>query len=173
MGSDLFSCWAFGCSGGLIVPGGVEGEVAQYFSGGGVDDFDVEVLDEDQDAGSVVDAADADVVQAPVDAQCDGSGSVDAVGSDAVVGVDAGCWVGFGPAGVGGGWGGPVGQGSVGSAVVVFVGEGVELGLKFFDRGGFGLLEQPAFEGLVEAFDFSAGGGVVGGGVDLAYSEAM
>ena len=61
----------------------------------------------------------------------------------------------------------------MGSAVVVFVGEGVELGLKFFDRGCFGLSQQPAFEGLVEAFDFSAGGGVVGGGVDLAYSEAM
>lgn len=87
----------------MIVPGGVEGEVAQYFSGGGVDDSDVEVLDEDQDAGSVVDAADADVVQASVDAQGDGSGLVDAVGADAVVGVDAGCWGGFGPAGVDGG----------------------------------------------------------------------
>jgi hypothetical protein len=42
MGSDLFSCWAFGGSGGLVVPGGVEGEVSEDFSGGGVDDFDVE-----------------------------------------------------------------------------------------------------------------------------------
>ncbi|WP_142389997.1 hypothetical protein [Mycobacterium sp. shizuoka-1] len=53
------------------------------------------VLGQDQDAGSVVVAADADVVQAAVDAQGDGSGLVDAVGADAVVGVDAGCWVGL------------------------------------------------------------------------------
>lgn len=58
-GSDLFPCWAFGCSGGWVVPGGVKGEVAQYFSGGDVDDFDVVFLGEDQDAGSVVDATDA------------------------------------------------------------------------------------------------------------------
>ena len=64
---------------------------------------------QDQDAGSVVDAADADVVQAAVDAQGDGSGLVDAVGADAVVGVDASCWIGFGSAGVDGGWGGAVG----------------------------------------------------------------
>ena len=36
-------------------------------------------------------------------------GLVDAVGAYAVVGVDAGCWVGFGSAGVDGGWGGAVG----------------------------------------------------------------
>ena len=82
----------------MVVPGGVESEVAQDFSGGGVDDFDVEVVDQDQDAGSVVDAADADVVQASVGAQGDRSGLVDAVGADSVVGVDAGCWVGFGSA---------------------------------------------------------------------------
>ena len=58
-------------SGGLVVPGGVKGEVAEDFSGGGVDDGDFEVLGEDQDAGSVVDAADADVLQAAVDAQGD------------------------------------------------------------------------------------------------------
>ena len=159
MGSDLFSCWAFGGSGGLVVPGGVECEVSEDFSGGGVDDFDVEVVGEDQDAGSVVDAADADVVQAPVDAQGDVSGFADAVGADAVVGVD-------------GGRGGSVGQGSVGPAVVVFVGEGVELGLQLGDRGGGGLGLEPFFEGLVEAFDFPAGGGVVGGGVDLTDSQS-
>jgi hypothetical protein len=36
LGSELSSCWASGVSGGLVVPGGVEGEVAEYFSGGGV-----------------------------------------------------------------------------------------------------------------------------------------
>ena len=90
------------------VPGGVEDELTQEFAGGGVDDFDVEVVGQDQDAGSVVDAADADVVQAPAHAQGDGAGLVDAVGADAVVGVDAGCWVGFGAGLIGGGWGAPV-----------------------------------------------------------------
>jgi hypothetical protein len=83
-------------------------------------------LGQDQDAGSVVDAADADVVQASVDGQGEGSGSVYAVGADAVVGVDAGCRVGFGPAGVDGG---SVRQGAAWAAVVVFVDEGAELDL--------------------------------------------
>jgi hypothetical protein len=56
----------------LVVPGGVEDELAEEFAGGGVDDFDVEVLDEDQDAGSVVDAADADVVQSAAPANAAG-----------------------------------------------------------------------------------------------------
>ncbi|MGV2970962.1 MULTISPECIES: hypothetical protein [unclassified Mycolicibacterium] len=71
------------------------------------------VLGEDQDAGSVVVAPDADVVQASVDAQGDGAGLVDAVGAYAVVGVDAGCWVGFGAAGVDDCWGGSVREGAV------------------------------------------------------------
>ena len=95
MGSDLFSCWAFGCAGGLVVPGGVECEVAEDFSGGGVDDSDVVVLDEDHDAGSVVDAAYPYVVQAAVFAQGDRSCFADAVGGDAVVGIDAGLWAGW------------------------------------------------------------------------------
>ena len=75
---------------------------------------------------SVVDAADTDVVQASVVAQGDGSGLVDVVGADPVVGVDAGGGVCFGPCGVDGG---AMGQGAVWAAVVVFVDEGVELGL--------------------------------------------
>jgi len=38
----------------LVVPGGVEGEAGEGFSGGGVDDGEVVVMGEDQDAGSVV-----------------------------------------------------------------------------------------------------------------------
>ena len=49
---------------GLVVPGGVEGEVAQEFAGGLGDDSDVQVLDEQQDVGSGVGSSDADVVQA-------------------------------------------------------------------------------------------------------------
>ena len=37
-----FGPWSFGA--GLVVAGGVEGEVAEDFAGGGVDDADVEVV---------------------------------------------------------------------------------------------------------------------------------
>lgn len=57
--------------------------------------------------------------------------------------------------------------------VVVFVGEGVELGLQLSDGGWAWLAGEPLFEGLVEAFYFSAGGGVVGGGVDLGDAVAV
>jgi len=46
-----------------VVAGGVDGELAEEFTGGGVDDPDVRVLDEQQDVGSGVGSADADVVQ--------------------------------------------------------------------------------------------------------------
>ena len=59
--SSRGSGWA---AGGLVVAGGVEGEFAEEFACGGVDDADVEVLDEHQDAGSGVGPADADVVEA-------------------------------------------------------------------------------------------------------------
>jgi hypothetical protein len=80
----------------LVVPDGVECEFSEYFSGGGVGDGDFEVLDEDQDAGSVVDAADSDVVEASVMAQGDRSGLVDAGGAVVVVGVTAGVLVDVG-----------------------------------------------------------------------------
>ena len=55
----------FGCSGGLVVDVGVEDEFAEQFSGGGVDDADLEVLDEQDDAGSGAWVpADADVAAA-------------------------------------------------------------------------------------------------------------
>ena len=38
-----------GCAGGLVVAGGVEDQFAEEFAGGGVDDADVQVLDEHQD----------------------------------------------------------------------------------------------------------------------------
>jgi hypothetical protein len=46
----------------LVVPGGVEGELAQEFAGGCVNDADLEVLGQDQDGGSGVCSAHADVV---------------------------------------------------------------------------------------------------------------
>ena len=41
-------------AGGLVVAVGVEDELAQELAGAGVDDADVQVLDEEQDAGSGV-----------------------------------------------------------------------------------------------------------------------
>jgi len=46
----------------LVVAGGVEGEFAEDFAGGGVDDADVVVVGQEQDGGSGVGLADADVV---------------------------------------------------------------------------------------------------------------
>ena len=57
--------WAGFEAAGLVVPGGVDGELADELSGGGVDDSDVEVADEHEDAGAGVGSADADVVQSP------------------------------------------------------------------------------------------------------------
>src|SRR5215211_7767014 len=68
----------------------------------------------------------------------------------------------FGTGGVGGCGGAGVGQGAVRSLVVVDVDEAVEQGLELGDRGGLvGLGAQPRLEGLLEAFDLAAGGGVV------------
>ncbi len=80
---------SFGCSGGLVVAGGVDEELAEEFAGGGVDDADVKVLDEQDDVGSGVGPADADGVERSLVAQGDLPGLVDAVAADAVVGVAA------------------------------------------------------------------------------------
>jgi len=42
---------AWGSSGGLVVAVWVEDQFAQEFAGGGVDDADVQVLDQEQDVG--------------------------------------------------------------------------------------------------------------------------
>ena len=49
-----FSVWGLWVAGGLVVAGGVGYEFAQEFAGGGVDDSEVEIVDQDQDAGSGV-----------------------------------------------------------------------------------------------------------------------
>ena len=92
----LFRGWAGWSAGGLVVAGGVEDEFAEEFAGGGVDDADVQVLDEEQDVGSGVGSADADVVEPAVGPEGDDAGVVDAVGADAVVNL-------AGPVGVVGG----------------------------------------------------------------------
>jgi hypothetical protein len=71
----------------LVVLAGVEEELSEEFTGGGVDDPNVVVLDEHQDVGSGVGPADADVVQAAAHAQGDAAGLIDAVGAQPYVGV--------------------------------------------------------------------------------------
>src|SRR5215831_6721143 len=98
-------------AGGLVVAGRVEGQVAEQFAGGGVDDADVQVLDEQQDVGSGVGSAGADVVELAGVAEGDGAGFADDVGADAVMGVGAPiAGGGLGPGGIRGGGGGPAGQ---------------------------------------------------------------
>jgi hypothetical protein len=50
-------------AGGLVVAAGVEGELAEELAGCLADDPDVQVLGEDEDLGSGVSAAGADVVE--------------------------------------------------------------------------------------------------------------
>jgi hypothetical protein len=97
----------------------------------------VQVLDQEQDAGSGVGASDADVEQLPAVAQGDEPGVVNAVGADAVVGVGgAVAGDGLGPGGVGGGGGCAAGERAVRAAGVVDAGEGAEQGLELGEGGG-------------------------------------
>ena len=118
-------------SGGLVVAGGVDGELAEEFAGEGVDDADVEVLGEEQDVGSGVGSADADVAQLAADADGDAAGLVDPVVADPVVGVGvaAAGGEGFGQGRVDGARGGPVWQGAVRASLVVVLGEASEQGV--------------------------------------------
>jgi hypothetical protein len=78
-----------GSAGGLVAAAGVDGELAEDLTGGGVQDGDVAVLCQDEDVGSGVGSADADGAQAPGVAKGDLAAGVDAVAADAVVGVGA------------------------------------------------------------------------------------
>ncbi len=77
---SLFEAW-------LVAAAGVEDEGAEEFSGLGVDDSDVEVVDDEGDVGSFVGSSDSDVVHASGLAEADGSCLVDAVIADEVVGA--------------------------------------------------------------------------------------
>ena len=57
------------------------------------------------------------------------------------------------------------------AVLVVFDAEPVELGLQLEDRGGGGLLGEPAFLGLMEAFDLALSLRVVRFAVLLFHSE--
>lgn len=126
--------------------------------------------------GSGVGSPEADVVEFPVDSEGDGACFVDAVGADAVVGVvDAvggGC--GFGVGGVDRGGGGPVWQGPVGSAVVVFVDELLQELLQIGEGGWLvGLCSELFLECLLEPLHLALGLGVVGSAVLLGDPEVV
>ena len=107
IGSGLLGFWLWSgwSAEGLVVAVGIECEVSEEFSGGGVDDADVVAVDELEDLGSGVFGADADVVHAAVDAEAELAEGIDLVVEDPVVGVGAavGGWAGFGAGLVGGG----------------------------------------------------------------------
>jgi hypothetical protein len=145
-------------------------------SGGGVDDADVQVLNEHKDVGCGVGSSDADGVELPAVAQGDLAGFVDAVVAEPLVCLAVAVLgrAGFGAGLLGGGGGGVPGQGSVWSAMVVLVDECLDQRLELADVGGLGGLgAEPVLQGLWEAFDFAAGGGVVGSGVLLGHAEPV
>ena len=122
------------------------GEFAEEFAGGGVDDADVEVLDEQDDVGSGVGSPDSDVVEPAVHAQGHVAGLVDLVVADPVVAVGA-------PVGGRGGlwaacrrrWPGcPLRKRPVWPLAVVVVDEGVEQGLQLGHGGRLDRLGRAA-----------------------------
>ena len=68
-------CWVGFCC-GVGSPRGVEGVFADEFSGGGVDDADMSVLDEEDVVGSGVGSADADVMESACASMADRRGCV-------------------------------------------------------------------------------------------------
>jgi hypothetical protein len=128
-------------AGGLVRPGGIESEGSEELAGDGVDDPDVEVLDEEDDGGSGVGSADADVVEATPWRRVIAL-VVDDVAADAVVVVElaAGAGGSLGQGVVDGGRGGAVGQRAVRALLVVEAGEEVCEGLELVEGGGLAWL---------------------------------
>jgi hypothetical protein len=118
----------------LVVASWVDDEVAQDLPGGGVEDGDVEVLDEQDDVGSGVGSADVDVVQAR-GARGDAAGLVDLVVAGAVVGVGAAVAARSGLR-QGRVEGGVVRERAVRSLVVVLLDELIADGLQLRGAGG-------------------------------------
>ena len=92
IGRQLLGCgcrvpwrWAGGKAAGLEVPGRVEGEFADQLAGVAADDADVQVIDQEGDAGAAAGGAESDVVEPAVVAQRDGAAGIDGVVADSVV----------------------------------------------------------------------------------------
>ena len=143
----------------MVVAGGVDGELAEELAGAGVDDSDVEFLDQDQDAGSSVGAAEWDVAEPACDAECDGAVLVDPVVSDAVMravgrGGAGGC---FGQALVASRRGCVVRQRAVRAVLVVVLTKRVDVVLELLQRVGGCRGGEPFLHRLLEPFDFALG----------------
>ncbi len=133
----------------------------------GDEDVAGEACDDDGGWLAVVGGADGDGVFL-VDvtgAVVDGDPVDFAGGAEGTVG-----WSGFGGLAPDDG-GGSAACGPVGPVVVVVVTESVELGLEFIDGGGSGLGSEPFLQGLVEAFHFPLGLGVVAASVTMAHTN--
>jgi hypothetical protein len=63
--------------------------LSEDLAGGGVEDGDIQVLDEESDVGSGVGSSDSDVVESSVVTPGDGADAVDLVGADPVVALAA------------------------------------------------------------------------------------
>ena len=135
----------------MVIAGLVEGQFADELAGVVVDDADVEVVDEQGDGGAGEVGAEAEVMQAGVVAEADGSPAVDLVVPDSVVGGDDRSGRdGFGSGCVGLGGGAAV-QRPVGSDLVVVGLEAVELVLQHGQGGGRWLRRQPFAELAAQA----------------------
>lgn len=155
----------------LIAAGRIDGELGEDFAGAVLDGSDVGVSDEQDDGFVFVGAADAEVSEASGMAQCDLAVGVHAVGADPPVlslGRDGGpglggCLVGFGRC--------AAFEGAVRPFVVI---ELLELGQELVQVGDcvrLGLMLEPFFEGLVEAFNLALGLGVAGTAVLLSDAQ--
>ena len=136
-------CFSLPGFSGLVVPVWVDGEFADDFSGGGVADGDVGVVDEHQDVFSGVGAADADVAEASCMAEREFPELVDPVDAPApMVSLfrTGGCCLGC--CCVGGCRGAPV-QGPVRAFVVVDVPKLLQLVVQLRQRVGAGLPGKP------------------------------
>ena len=103
-----------------------------------MEDPDIEVLDEQDDGGSGVGSADADVEESSPVADCDLALVVDDVVADAVVVIEvaAGGGSGLGPGVVDGGRCGAMWQRAAGTPLVVEGDEEIEEGLELIEGGG-------------------------------------
>jgi hypothetical protein len=71
----------------VVVLGNVQDEVPIELAGGCVHDPDVQVVHQQDDGGSGVDASDSNVVESAIDSQGDTPGLIDAISAYPVVGL--------------------------------------------------------------------------------------
>ncbi len=154
----------------MVEHGRIERESTQNLARVGVDNANVFVDDEHHDSGPRVRSTDPNFVEPGVVPQRDFPGLIDPVVAYPVLdlGAISNCCSGWFRVD-GGGRGSS--ETAVRSTMVVFVDELIEEGLEFFDRCWRGPGLQPVFHGLLEPFDFPAGGRMAWFGVFLVNAE--